>query len=58
MWLPVMRAAAEWNANILEIVTGSRREWLDFANRRLAAYTALPQDIATCRSYRIGFVYS
>ena len=59
MWVPVWRAAAQWNANFFEIVTGSRREWLDFANRRLAAYTALPQDIATCQSYQnVCIVYA
>jgi hypothetical protein len=51
MWVPVWRAAAQWNANFFEIVADSQREWLDFAKRRLT-YTALPQDLATCRSYQ------
>src|ERR671923_1779064 len=51
-WLPVMRAAAEWQTNIFEMVTDSQREWFDFANRRVKAYTALPQDLAGCEPYQ------
>jgi hypothetical protein len=59
MWLPVMSAAVDWNAKIIEIVTDAQRHWLDFANRRLAANMALPQDLGTCRSLgNVSIVYA
>ena len=58
-WLPVMRAAVEWQSNIFEMVTDSQREWFDFANRRVKACTALPQDLGGCESYQnVCIVYA
>jgi hypothetical protein len=48
--LPVLSAAAEWNGKIFGIVWTLNEEWLDFANRRLAAHMALPQDLGACNS--------
>jgi hypothetical protein len=51
MWLPVMCAVVDWNTDIIERVTHSQREWLDLANRRFAAYMAVPQYLGSCRSF-------
>jgi hypothetical protein len=59
MWLPVMSAAVEWHAKIFGIVTDTQCEWLDFANRRLAAHMALSQHLGACRSFQqAGSVYA
>jgi hypothetical protein len=56
IWLSAMSVAVEWNGKILKIVTTLNKDWLDLANRRLAAYMALPQYLGACRSYQA--VYS